>query len=103
MLFLKAIEEIKRQNQSAFARGTPRSHHPHLTPQEIESYLVERFGAEESKWPPFAIVDDKQVVPEGHAWSPRFIKTEPQVGLTETHAAALLAALKHQVPEPAAP
>ena len=31
--------------------------------------------------------------PTGHAWSPRFVKTEPDVGLTDAHVAALVAAL----------
>jgi hypothetical protein len=38
-------------------------------------------------------VDDKQVVPAGHEWSDRFVKTEPEVGLTDERAGALATAL----------
>ena len=34
---------------------------------EIETYLTHRFGEDRSGWPKFAVVDDKQVVPAGHA------------------------------------
>ena len=63
--------------------------------EEVRAYLVTRFGEDESAWPRFAIVDDKQVVPEeGHAWSDRFVKTTRDVGLTEERAEALRAALR---------
>jgi len=62
--------------------------------REIAAYLTDRFGPDEAGWPPFAIVDDKQVVPAGHGWSPRFVKTEPDVGLTDHHVRLLLAALE---------
>lgn len=60
--------------------------------KEIGTYMEERFGPPEG-WPRFAIVDDKVVVPEGHPWRERFVKTEPEVGLTESHAERLVAAL----------
>lgn len=41
--------------------------------KEIAAYMEERFGPEDGAgWPPFAIVDDKEVVPEGHEWETRF-------------------------------
>ena len=60
---------------------------------EIETYLTNRFGEDRSGWPKFAVVDDKQVVPAGHEWSDRFVKTEPEVGLTDERARALATAL----------
>ena len=63
--------------------------------KEIATYMEERFGPSDGPegWPRFAIVDDKVVVPEGHPWRERFVKTEPEVGLTESHAERLVAAL----------
>jgi hypothetical protein len=63
---------------------------------EIATYMEERFGPEGGAggWPRFAIVDDKVVVPEIHPWAERFVKTEPDVGLTDAHAERLVAALK---------
>jgi hypothetical protein len=63
--------------------------------EEVRSYLSTRFGEDEAAWPRFAIVDDKQVVPEdGHAWSDRFVKTTHDAGLTDERAEALRAALR---------
>ena len=60
---------------------------------EIATYMEERFGADQAAWPNFAIVDDKQVVPDGNAWSSRFVRTTHDVGLTDELAAELLGAL----------
>jgi hypothetical protein len=60
---------------------------------EIATYMEERFGADQAAWPDFAIVDDKQVVPDGNAWSSRFVRTTHDVGLTDELAAELLGAL----------
>lgn len=60
---------------------------------EIASYMEERFGADQAAWPDFAIVDDKQVVPDGNAWSSRFVRTTHDVGLTDELAAELLGVL----------
>jgi|TARA_B110000259_G_scaffold168913_1_gene198368 hypothetical protein len=60
---------------------------------EIQTYMEGRFGGDRSGWPVFAIVDDKQVVPEGHEWQNRFVQTTHDVGLTEKQAANLLHAL----------
>ena len=60
---------------------------------EIQTYMEQRFGSDQSLWPAFAIVDDKQVVPEGHEWSELFVKTTHDMGLTETLAENLLEAL----------
>lgn len=66
--------------------------------KEIASYMEERFGpegeGEGGGWPRFAIVDDKVVVPEGHRWRDRFVKTDPDVGLTDEHVDRLVAALE---------
>lgn len=60
---------------------------------EIATYMEQRFGADQAAWPEFAIVDDKQVVPDGNAWSSRFVRTTHDVGLTDELAAELLGAL----------
>ena len=60
---------------------------------EIQTYMEQRFGSDQSLWPAFAILDDKQVVPEGHEWSELFVKTTHDMGLTETLAENLLEAL----------
>ena len=69
---------------------------------EIETYLTHRFGEDRSRWPKFAVVDDKQVVPAGHDWSDRFVKTEPESGLTDERAGALATALNLEPAEVAA-
>lgn len=60
---------------------------------EIATYMEQRFGADRTMWPHFAIVDDKQVVPEGNAWSTRFVRTTHDVGLTDERAEELVRAL----------
>lgn len=67
--------------------------------KEIAAYMEERFGPEGPGWPRFAIVDDKVVVPDGHAWAARFVKTEPEVGLTDGHVERLVAALAIETDE----
>lgn len=61
--------------------------------REIEAYLRETHGEDESAWPTFAIVDDKEVVAEGHRWRDRFVRTQHDVGLTRASADALVAIL----------
>lgn len=73
--------------------------------REIASYMEERFGPRDEEgagWPTFAIVDDKVVVPDDHAWSERFVKTEPHEGLTDGHVDRLVAALAWEEAEVAA-
>jgi len=60
---------------------------------EITAYMETRFGSDRAAWPSFAIVDDKAVVPEGHPWRGRFVRTEHHVGLTADAADELVAAL----------
>ena len=57
---------------------------------EITSYMESRFGSDRAVWPKFAIVDDKQVVPDGHEWSGRFVRTAHDVGLTDDAVTALV-------------
>jgi len=57
--------------------------------EEIAGYLRTTYGEDESTWPRFAIVDDKAVVPEGHAWYGAFVRTVHDEGLTEAHAERL--------------
>jgi hypothetical protein len=61
---------------------------------EITSYMESRFGSDRAVWPRFAIVDDKQVVPDGHEWSGRFVRTAHDVGLTNDAVTALVSALE---------
>lgn len=60
---------------------------------EIEEYLKRVYGIDEGEWPAFAIVDDKAVVPDDHAWSGAFVRTTHDVGLTDSHAERLKAIL----------
>lgn len=60
---------------------------------EIEDYLKRVYGDDDGVWPKFAIVDDKAVVPDGHAWSGAFVRTVHDVGLTEAHSERLKAIL----------
>ncbi|OUS46173.1 hypothetical protein BE221DRAFT_75338 [Ostreococcus tauri] len=61
---------------------------------EIERYLKATHGEDASAWPEFAIVDDKEVVSDGHAWRRRFVRTTHDVGLTPESADALVDILK---------
>ena len=60
---------------------------------EIEAYLRDTHGDDESAWPTFAIVDDKEGVAEGHRWRDRFVQTQHDVGLTRASADALMTIL----------
>ena len=62
--------------------------------QEIKSYLDARFVGGEEKYPKFVIVDDKEVVSEGHAWANRFVKTKSEIGLTNERAQRMIESLE---------
>ena len=63
---------------------------PELRVLEIERYMRETHGEDETAWPPFAVVDDKEVVSAEHRWRGRFVRTKHDVGLTKTQADALI-------------
>lgn len=64
--------------------------------QEIKRYLDMRFGENdnEKKYPKFVIVDDKQIVNEGHEWSNRFVRTKSNIGLTNERAQRMIESLE---------
>ena len=63
---------------------------PELRVLEIERYMRETHGEDETAWPPFAVVDDKEVVSAEHRWRGRFVRTKHDVGLTKAQADALI-------------
>jgi len=63
---------------------------PELRVLEIERYMRETHGEDETAWPPFAVVDDKEVVSAEHRWRGRFVRTKHDEGLTRAHADALI-------------
>ena len=60
---------------------------------EIEAYLRATHGEDEEAWPVFAIVDDKEVVAEGHRWRGKFVRTRHDEGLTRARADELVSIL----------
>ena len=52
--------------------------------------MRETHGEDETAWPPFAVVDDKEVVSAEHRWRGRFVRTKHDVGLTKAQADALI-------------